>query len=329
MLIFFFLIVLNCEGREAKTVEDIIRETLAMNNLEEGYNLDRNAVVAIEKYRFGKHVKRLTQEKIFEAYDVAYLRAIGEIADFIGTREISSVSERKDGEVDDEQREIKQKVSHSLYGPLIFTHASSWTQEEGFEVAIAVVWSKKRQDLVNSILKDKVEEMSVFFRKVKSLDEFWRNYSYEKNMHFGMLCDDDSRRYIYGISAYDADEKDGLQKARARAAYALENVLGGNVKTEALLVESKGAENKRQEDVYKYVRGGHALKEETSYGVRSFKSCVCLEPLLAINPLSYEIYWHEKSAIDSFTGKKIKVVMALIDVKKLENFLRGYARELK
>lgn len=304
---------------EAKDAEETVCDMLARNGLQAGFCPERKAVIEVVSHEIKlKDCCQLNESTRSKAVSIAYLRAVGRIAEKMGQQLESTTQEPSIGIT----MRTSMRSCTNVYARVMLQAESCMTETDHvkYMATIAVVSSEKLSRTMVAAMNGDIEGMSEF-KGGPSLKEWMDNGIWN---HLGPQIVHDAPRHfwILGIASQEVDDELDKNALRVKAAYAAECALGGNVNVEleqtsflnrSDKVQEFSEENLSDHSCHLFVRDSTSVFEER----------VKLTPFLQVNPWSGKIKWFERDEKNPMTGKRIRIAVAAIDSNDIPSFMRN------
>ncbi len=304
---------------EAKDAEETVCDMLARNGLQAGFCPERKAVIEVVSHEIKlKDCSQLNESTRSKAVSIAYLRAVGSIAEKMGQQLESTTQEPSIGIT----MRTSMRSCTNVYSRVMLQAESCMTETDHvkYMAAIAVVSSEKLSRTMVAAMNGDIEGMSEF-KGGPSLKEWMDNGIWN---HLGPQIVHDAPRHfwILGIASQEVDDELDKNALRGKAAYAAECALGGNVNVEleqtsflnrSDKVQEFSEENLSDHSCHLFVRDSTSVFEER----------IKLTPFLQVNPWSGKIKWFERDEKNPMTGKRIRIAVAAIDSNDIPSFVRN------
>ncbi len=312
---------LGAEGRdsavEAKDAMDTVHEMLARNGMCEGFDFERDAIIEVASYEIElKDRYQLNESARRKAMEIAYLRAVGSIAEKMGQQLESTMQESSIGVT----MRTSMRSCTNVYARVLLQAESCMPKFGHFEymAAVAVVSSVKLSKTMVAAMNGDFEGMPEF-KGEGSLKE-WMDSDMWNSLGPRIVHDMPRHFWILGTASQEIDDELDKNALRVKAAYSVECALGGNVNVEQSSCSNRSdkgqetsEENLSDHACHLFVRDSNSVFEER----------IKLTPFLQVNPLSGRVKWFEREEKHPMTGKRIRISVAAIDSNDIPSFVRN------
>ena len=324
-----------------KSAVEALEDSLEKKGVRLGFDAKRKAIVVVGSCEcfvtnFHDVVDMIDESKRFEITEGAFLDALAKIAGIFR----QEVGENGSMKTEDSDVFLNSNVALKLKGVRIFMQTESLSSKgKGgvYEVALAAAWSENLSQVAEAAMAGRLDELPRGFPVECSLEDWvQRNQSLVSMLGVRFLFDAPKHFWVLGIASQNDGESDGSSVSHARAAYAAECALGGNLKATQSIreVTSEGSQGELQvqrkerrsldeECSIEMGVGHHRLWSKEQFGDSIMTREVEMKPFLHISPDASGIRWFEQRAIHPMTGRHVKVTIAAIPAENIGSFLRG------
>lgn len=302
---------------DAKDARDSVREGLAHNGLQAGFDPERKAIIEVESHEIElKDLEQLNESVRRKAMEIAYLRAVGSIAEKMGQQLEATTQESSVGIT----MRTSMRSCTNVYARVLLQAESCMPKSDHIEymVAIAVVSSEKLSRAMATAMNGDLEGMPEFMGG-PSLKE-WMGNDMLNRLGPRIVHDAPKHFWLLGTASKEIDGELNKNALRVKAAYAAECALGGNVSVEQSSCLGRSGKGKKavEEDLSDH---SYHLLVHDSHSV--FEKRIKLTPFLRVNPLSGRIKWVEREEKHPMTGKRVRIAVAAIDSNDIPSFVRN------
>jgi len=279
-----------------------VRAILKESGIAEGYDQKRGAIVAVASYSCTlapKELPRLAEVKQ-KAFEAAYLNGLMQMS--------GAFMKNVDG---DERGCRSQSVSPQLYGVKVLLSAESY-RDSRYQLALAVVWSKKLCDRVLAVRKGE---------KVSSapgsctLDEWVENQQLECMVGTRTFVDADGRSWLVAVSLMGENSVQCSElPLKNQTLYLLELSLGGELSS-ACSMGRRGEETATEDDgkceeCEQF--GYHCFSRRAVGGSEEYSMRTELKPVMKVSEASPHLRWFFRNSIDPLSGTRVRVAVCAI-----------------
>jgi len=311
---------------EAKDARGSIRDVLARNGLKEGFDSERKAFIVIASHEIDlPDLGQLNESVRLKAMEIAYLRAVSEIGN--GVRMCMSAKGQKDMGVSvfmSLHENSTSTMCSNLCVRVMFQAESCQIRNHRIEymAAIAVVSSEKLSKTMIAAMNGDIDGMPAFNSK-SSLKDCVDGIVELNRLGPQIVHDAPKHFWILGTVSQEVDGELDNNALRAKAAYAVEYALGGNINVEEKVWERRSHKGKKVLEENLSNHSYHILIRDSDSNSVLFEKRIKLTPFLRVNPLSEKVKWFERDKENPMTGKKIRIVVAAIDSNDIPSFVRN------
>ncbi len=305
----------------AKDAMDSVREGLARNGLQAGFDPERKTIIEVVSHEIElKDFEQLNESVRRKAMEIAYLQAVARIAEQLGVYVDCAETATVQGASTEMTTASSMRTSTNVYARALLQAESCMPKSDHIEymAAIAVVSSEKFSRAMAAAMNGDIEGMPGF-KGGSSLKERMDNGMWN---HLGPQIVHDAPRHfwIVGTASHEIDDDLDKNALRVKAAYAAECALGGNVDVEgSSFTGGSGIKEKTTEESLHHHSYHLLVHDNDSNSV--FEKRINVTPFLRVNPLSGKIRWHEREEKNPMTGKRILTVIAAIDSNYIPYFI--------
>lgn len=312
------LVALTLQGAETPCdARECVERALNQIGVRMGFDEERNAIVKIGVYKMKCDPVRTVdfQMRRREAFEIAYLKALSEIARCVGENvkeNDSTTLNRRDASRTMSSR-ISSDASQRLRGVSVLRQAESWSGQV-YQCAVAVVWKLQDRHLAMAQGKKPSDLKPGHSSFDQWLDDQYLHGDLRNMVGLRRYVDENGCEWILGGVASEDLSHNRAFELKFQVASLLELALGGEVSA-AMESERRSCDGDRQgkrmqtKDNVKEMLSGHDYRYASEGPSHKFTRTISFKPDHGLSGFFPRLKWTEKKMDDPLSGKMVKVVL--------------------